>query len=120
MKSLSWNTRGLGNPQEFRTLRDLLVREDPDIIFLQETKVYAPFFTSNKFKHGFQNVFVVDCDGKSGGLTFLWKDDVSLEIINYFVNHIHSQTTLRSTKVISEEKMFSNRDIWSSRADSPT
>lgn len=35
MKIFSWNPRGLGNPQGVCTLRDLLTKEDPDVLFLQ-------------------------------------------------------------------------------------
>lgn len=50
----------------------------------------ASFFSVNKFKLGFHNVFYVDCVGKGRGLAIMWKDDVVFEILNYFVHHIHS------------------------------
>lgn len=53
-----------------------------------------PFFSINKFKSGFHNIFVVDCDGKSKGLALLWKDDVNCEVLNYYVNHIYGQVPI--------------------------
>lgn len=103
---LSWNPRGLGNPRGFKTLQNLLAREDPDIVFLQETKVRTPFFDSNKFKLGFSNVFVVDCDGKSRGLVLLGKDDIFLEVLNFSVNYIHGLVTIGSNDMNREEKCF--------------
>ncbi|KAF5464321.1 hypothetical protein F2P56_014405 [Juglans regia] len=35
---MSWNSRGLGNPRGVRTLRDLVRREDPDVVFIMETR----------------------------------------------------------------------------------
>lgn len=57
-------------------------------------KAHAPFFASNKFKLGYSNAFVVDCDGKIGGLALLWKEFVHLKIFNYLVHHIHCMVTL--------------------------
>lgn len=91
MKLLSWNSRslGIGNPCEIRSLRELLQREDPDLVFLQETKVRAPYFSFRKLNLGFRNGFVVNCVGKSGGLVLLWKEDLNFEILNFSLNLIH-------------------------------
>lgn len=43
MKFPSSNPNGLGNPLGFRALRDMLKKEDPDLVFHQETKVKASF-----------------------------------------------------------------------------
>lgn len=34
MRFLNWNPRELGNPQGFQTLRDLLAKEEHDVVFL--------------------------------------------------------------------------------------
>lgn len=70
------------------------MKERPDVFFLQKTKVRSSSFSSNKFKFGFPNAFVVDCVGKSGGLALLWKDDVDFEVSSYFPNHIHGRNGL--------------------------
>jgi hypothetical protein len=36
-----------------------------------------------KYKLGFQNIFVVDYEGRSGGFTLLWGVDKDVEIQNY-------------------------------------
>lgn len=48
-------------------------------------------------------MLVVDYNGKSGRLA-LWKDDVTMEIINYSINKIHVLVTLGSTEVNREQK----------------
>ena len=39
MSCLSWNCRGLGNPQTEAELADLFDKKDPKMVFLMETKV---------------------------------------------------------------------------------
>ena len=38
MSSLSWNCRGLGNPQTVDELVTLVGKKDPNVVFLMETK----------------------------------------------------------------------------------
>jgi len=38
MKLISWNIRGLNNPRKDRLLKNMLMQEKPNILFLQETK----------------------------------------------------------------------------------
>jgi len=87
MKIISWNVYGLGNPRGLRTLCDLVKMEAPDILFLQETRLKAHEFEVCKFKLGFVNYLVVDCQGRKGGLTVLWGRDIHLLILNY--SHCH-------------------------------
>ncbi|KAF5449841.1 hypothetical protein F2P56_030246 [Juglans regia] len=88
MKILCWNSSGLGNPQGIRALRDLITREDPDLVFLQETKMRAQAMTTCKYKFGFVNCFFVDCVGRSGGLSLLWKREISVSISSFSRYHI--------------------------------
>ena len=39
MSCLSWNCRGLGNPQIEEDLATLVSKKDPKMVFLMETKV---------------------------------------------------------------------------------
>lgn len=39
---------------------------------------------------GFENCFVVDCKGKSGGLILLWRDSIQVDIYNYSRHHINA------------------------------
>ena len=38
MSCLSWNCRGLGNPQTVDELVTLVGKKDPNVVFLMETK----------------------------------------------------------------------------------
>lgn len=73
MKVLSWNPRGLGNPRDIRNLHELITKEDPDAVFMQETKVRASYFSSLKFLFEFHYCFAVDWVGLGKCLVVLWK-----------------------------------------------
>jgi len=70
---LSWNCRGLGNPQAVRSLCRMVKTKKPNLVFLTETKVS-----------------LVDCRGKTGGLILLWKSPCVVDIQNYSCNHINA------------------------------
>ncbi|XP_042983151.1 uncharacterized protein LOC122312574 [Carya illinoinensis] len=84
---------GLGTHVAFE-LFDLVKREDPDILFLQETRLKAREFEVCKFRLGFSNCLAVDCHGRKGGITLLWGRDVQLSVLNY--SHCHIDATVDS------------------------
>jgi exonuclease III len=65
---LSWNCRGLGNPQTVRDLRRMVKAKCPTVVFLMETRMRQVKMEKIRCALGFNNLFVVDCIGKSGGL----------------------------------------------------
>lgn len=89
MKILTWNCRGLGNPDAVRAYKRLLRSNCPDVVFLMETKLKnSDFNVSNKLCVGYlQNHFIVNCNteggGRSGGLALIWHNDVQLHITNF-------------------------------------
>jgi exonuclease III len=83
----------LGHPKAIPSLKDLVRVYKPEIVLLIETLVH-----SNKIKDlchvlGYDCSFVVDRDGRSGGLAVLWKSTFNCNIINFssnFINlHVH-------------------------------
>jgi exonuclease III len=97
MSILSRNCRGLGNPRAVRDLCRMVKKKRPKLVFVMETKLQAQKFGCLKIKLGFDNVFVVDSVGKSGGLALFWSSEVDIEIQNFSRRHINAVVKLEST-----------------------
>lgn len=69
-----------------------LVRDKKlSIVFLLEIKILKGRVKRVKCRIGFANYFLVNPIGRSGGLSMLWNEDVTLVIVNYSNYHIHSR-----------------------------
>lgn len=90
MKTLCSNVQGLGDPRTFRAICDGIRHYDPHLLFLMETKCTASARNINKIKMSLNYVgcFVVDCNGRSGGLCLLWKEEVNVTIRSFSNFHI--------------------------------
>jgi len=58
-------------------------------MFLSETLAHANKVEEIKRTVGFNNCFVVDREGKSGGLALFWNNKVNCQIMNYSMNFIN-------------------------------
>jgi len=68
-----------------------MVREKrPHLVFLMETKMTQRKAEVVQIKLGFENYFLVDCIGKSGGLMLLWKNSIMVEIQNFSRRQINA------------------------------
>ncbi|KAK5792848.1 hypothetical protein PVK06_033974 [Gossypium arboreum] len=74
MRILCWNCRRIGNPVTIRELKQLLVANDPEVIFLCETKVHTNKFVSIRSKCRMEGCLVINAICKSGG-GFYGNDD---------------------------------------------
>ena len=93
MRLISWNCQGLGNPWTGRSLRKLVREKDPTVCFLMETRLDKDGFENLNSNLHFQNKVIVKHPNAGGGLAFLWKNTIKLEIINYTVNHVLALVT---------------------------
>ncbi|XP_026459211.1 uncharacterized protein LOC113359854 [Papaver somniferum] len=89
MRLLSWNVQGYGNKDTRNHLRNLIHTNDPDVIFLCETKTGHKKMSSFIKPLKYPNFFIVDSIGLSGVLYLLWKDGLSLEIVSSQFNVIN-------------------------------
>nr|GMC85790.1 uncharacterized protein LOC109184723 [Ipomoea batatas] len=88
MSFISWNCRGLGNQTTVQVLNDIVHTKRPVLLFLMETKLCSSKMEIIRTKVGFDNMFTVDCSGRSGGLALLWKKELNLTIVNHSRNFI--------------------------------
>ena len=88
MNCLSWNCRGLGNPETVRELCKVVKQEGPALLFVMETKIQAKRVEPLKYTLGFGCCFAVDCVGLSGGTGLFWSHDVFVELKNFNKCHI--------------------------------
>ncbi|XP_041009372.1 uncharacterized protein LOC121253428 [Juglans microcarpa x Juglans regia] len=93
MKTLSWNCRRLGNPRTVHDLCHLVKENGPNVIFLMETKLRGEKCDSINRRVRSEGCFVVDPEGRKGGLMLLWDQSVELEILNYSNRHINAWVT---------------------------
>ena len=68
MNCLSWNCRGLGNPQTEDELVALVTTKDPKLAFLMETKVESLALDRIGRRIHFANLFFVSRVNSGGGL----------------------------------------------------
>ena len=90
MSCLSWNCRGLRNPQIEDELVALVNNKDPMLVFLMETKVEKYVLDCIGRKIKYSNLFVVPCHNTSGGLAFFWKTDSNVDVQSFSDHHIDS------------------------------
>lgn len=88
MRIIAWNCRALGNGPAVRGLLDLQKREDPDILFLSETKSDEKRMKHIRWLLGMKHMVVKECRGKSGGLALFWKEGIPVELHNYSKYHM--------------------------------
>lgn len=79
MSVLAWNCRGLGNSNTLNYLSGLVKKYKPSCVFLSETKGgMGVDWVARKL--GFEKWKRVEANGRSGGIIWLWKEEIDLEV----------------------------------------
>jgi exonuclease III len=89
MKILSWNCRGLSTPSAIPNLRSIAQGNQPDILFLSETLSKAHTMEKIRVGLNFNSCLSIDVEGRSGGLSVMWRSSVNCRIENYSRNFIN-------------------------------
>ena len=88
MSTLAWNCRGLGNRRTVRALEKVVSSEDPNFIFLMETKLVVTEMDGIKEGLNQSQGLVVPSKGRSEGLALLWKKELKVSVQTFSDNHI--------------------------------
>ena len=93
MRAITWNYRGLENPQVVRALKKLIKNEVSDVVFLIETKKKVTKIQFLKGVDLFNNYVVIDCQGggkhRTGGLAILGKNSIDVKVRSFSLSHIN-------------------------------
>ncbi|MCH82853.1 hypothetical protein A2U01_0003665, partial [Trifolium medium] len=89
MKILSWNCRGLSTSSAIPNLSNIAQGYQPDILFLAETLSKNHTMERIRVNLKFQSCLSVDAEGRSGGLSVMWRDSISCRVMNYSRNFIN-------------------------------
>jgi hypothetical protein len=83
MSTLSWNCRRLRQSRTVQELVRLVHTYCPKIVFLSEIRQHKNRVINIKSRLGFNNCFVIEGEGKGGGLAMCWDDSIKLNIPSY-------------------------------------
>ncbi|XP_026455509.1 uncharacterized protein LOC113356558 [Papaver somniferum] len=126
MKILSWNVQGSKTSSTRNHLTDLIRAQNPDIIFLCETKISSTKCQPLLKQYQYPNWRYIEPEGLSGGLVLLWKNGFLCEIIynhydmfnaivqsdpNGWVNSIVSSSGLEDIGFIGKGYTWSNNNM---------
>ena len=126
MQMVSWNCRGLGNPNKVDAVKDLLKLETVDILMLQETKIEGEILqniSSTKWKYDTGKA--VSARGSTGGIGTFWsKNSFSLERFSETqhwiyteLRHTASNLTLALFNMYVPVHYEEKRECWRSLLD---
>ncbi|KAA3477524.1 reverse transcriptase [Gossypium australe] len=110
MKILCWNCRGVGNPAIVRKLKQLLVANDPDIVFLCETKCHSNSLSHVRYRCKMDGCLAVDAEGRSGDLALMWREGVKVTVQNYSKYHIDSLVNMEDSETIRFTGFYGQSD----------
>ncbi|XP_026410320.1 uncharacterized protein LOC113305515 [Papaver somniferum] len=98
MKIIAWNCQGFNDVNTRNHLKNLSIIHNPDIIFVQETKVNSDKIIKLSKNLDFPNITYEKSIGLSGGLLLLWKDGFDFEIVFSSINMFHCLVKTESSK----------------------
>ena len=78
---LAWNCRGLAQAESKRSLKAIVNKICPDLLFLSEVKISSNRVKALLYSLGFYKLECVEPRGLKGGIILGWKSGVDVEIV---------------------------------------
>ena len=88
MSAMAWNCRGFRNRRTICGLEKVVSFEDPNCIFLMETKLVVSKMDGIKERLKRSQGLVVPSKGRSEGLALLWKKELKVDVQSFSDSHI--------------------------------
>ncbi|KAL4332119.1 hypothetical protein GQ457_07G022500 [Hibiscus cannabinus] len=96
MAIVSWNVRGLGQSDTIKTLKFLIDKHRPCVIFLSETKQKKKFLERKRIRFKFSSSFYVEPYGLGGGLALWWNEDADISVLSSCKNLIDTHIAIKN------------------------
>ena len=96
MSCLAWNCRGLGNLRTGRELVEITRAKDPSVVFVAETLTDDARLEIAQRSIEHNHRWVVQKEGRGGGLALFWKSSINLTVIGsckYYIDAIVDKGT---------------------------
>lgn len=118
MSILSWNCRGLGQPQTVQELVCLVHTHKPNIIFHSETRQCKEKVKAIRWRIGLKHCQTHDGKGKGAGIALYWDDSIKIKVLSYglryfdvIVSEPHGPKW-RGTFVYGEPRSQDRHHMW--------
>lgn len=99
MSAITWNCQGAGAYLTKKHLRELHRCFTPSFLFLSETKNSYSFLQDFQFEFGYNKLFTVEPEGRSGGLALFYLDSFEVTILFSNDRMIDIEATIAGNKV---------------------
>jgi hypothetical protein len=91
----------------------------PKVVFLSDTRQQSNRVSNLRHRLGLNKSFVVDGQGKGGGLVLFWEESINIRILSYGYHHIDTliweadhHAHWRGTFVYGEARTQARGDMW--------
>lgn len=88
MKTLIWNCRGLGNPGTVQGLSRYVTLNNPDLVFISETRLRRHKVDSLRRRLNMEGALDVARSENCVGLLLMWKDTLQVNLLSFSNSHI--------------------------------
>lgn len=110
MSTLSWNFRGLETSWAIQFLTETIFQKKPYIVFLCETLCKKDTIEKVKNLVKFEGAIAVDVEGRSGGITLLWRNQEEVQLLSYRRNHIDVEVDIRGWSKFRQTRIYGQPD----------
>lgn len=90
VRILSWNVQGFGTPGTFHTLKKILRKRKPELVFLMETRMTLAQMEKRHIQCGFHGGVTVGREGLGGGFMLMWAKGWQVQLLSYSQGHFQA------------------------------